>query len=217
MEKNRFLDKLGKLVDWEDTNAKKLAREAGVGYDVVREIVRGRTKSISVDNAKPILDMLGLSFEQVYGENHNSGFAETPTRTIRVPRYKAQLSAGHGAANLNQEQIVDYIPFTPEFLSKKLGRKAVDGLVVCDVKGDSMQPTIGDGDLAMVNTEFDSKKSGLYAVNYADETLVKRVEPIGDGYHLISDNNLYPTIKVQGPDLEKFKIIGEVIWISRTL
>ena len=80
-----------------------------------------------------------------------------------------------------------------------------------------MEPTLGDGDLAMVTTDFDSEKAGLYALNYGEEALVKRVERIADGYQLISDNSLYPIIKVQGKDLEKLQFIGEVIWISRTL
>ena len=213
----RFINRLNELVEWDKTNLKNLADRAGVGYDTVREIIRGRTKSISVDSAKAILDALGLSFREIYDDAESSFSEKEQQPFIGVPRYRAHLSAGHGATDAEESDPIDHIPFTPEFFSKKLGRKNVDGLVVCEVKGESMEPTVSNGDLAMVTSDYDGEKSGLYAVNYGEETLIKRLERIPDGYRLISDNPLYPVIEVRGSDLDKFRVIGEVIWIGRTL
>jgi phage repressor protein C with HTH and peptisase S24 domain len=216
MEKLSFIERLNSFIDWQKVNQKGLARDAGVSYDVVRELSRRRTKSISVDNAKAVLDALGISFGEVYGDIIvNAG--KSDQEFIGVPRYKAHLSAGHGAFNEGKPQLADHIPFTREFFRSKLKRNSADGLMICEVMGESMVPTMGHGDLVMVDTNYDEHAAGLYALNYDGETLVKRVEKIARGYSLISDNSIYPITKIQGNDLEKLELIGKIVWIGRTL
>ena len=113
MSENSFLDKLNDIVDWDEINMKNLARNAGVGYDTVREIARGRTQSITVDNAKRILDILGLSFQQIYLNDN---------KKVSVPRYKAMLAAGHGGDAEQDNKIIDYIPFTPRIFFEEIGQ-----------------------------------------------------------------------------------------------
>ena len=212
-----FIERLNNFVDWSEINLRDLARKAGVGYDTVRELKRGRTQSITVDNAKAILDALDLSFEHIYPRSSSGD-----DNVMGVPRYRVMASAGHGALNESQE-FIDYIPFTPEFFIRRLNRQSTRGLMICETRGDSMSPTIGDRDLIMIDgSPVDEQnlkdfEPGLYALDYDNETVVKRVEKTPGGYLLISDNALYPPVRIEGSDLHNLKFIGKVVWISRTL
>ena len=213
-----FIERLNNFVDWSKINLRDLARKAGVGYDTVRELKRGRTQSITVDNAKAILDALDLSFDHIYPRSQSRDESDV----MGVPRYRTTASAGHGALNESQE-FIDYIPFTNEFFIRRLNRRSTHDLMICETRGDSMSPTIGDRDLIMIDSSPVNDQSlrefepGLYALDYDNETVVKRVEKTPGGYLLISDNALYPPVRIEGSDLQNLKFIGRVVWISRTL
>ncbi|WP_374831111.1 S24 family peptidase [Paenochrobactrum pullorum] len=61
-------------------------------------------------------------------------------------------------------------------------------------KGDSMEPTIRDGDVLLVDTSITSVyDSAIYIVVYNGHTLVKRVNMLRNGsLMIISDNNHHP-------------------------
>lgn len=136
---------------------------------------------------------------------------------VAIPRYDANLAAGAGAFN-ERAQILDHIPFTKEFLAKKLGRSNVDGLVMLEARGDSMEPTIGDGDLVLVDQADKNLADGILAFVHDDTAYVKRVRHVPGGIEVISDNRAdYPPYLLSGNRLEEFRIIGRVRWIGRVV
>jgi phage repressor protein C with HTH and peptisase S24 domain len=134
-----------------------------------------------------------------------------------VPRYKARLSAGFGAINDENQEVADYIPFTEEFLFRRLGRSNTDGLMIAEAAGESMEPTIHNDDLIMIDTKHEGYEAGLYTLEFGGEVLVKRVEKFDDGFTLISDNKAYPHRHIQGPDLDRLRFIGKVVWIGKAM
>lgn len=82
---------------------------------------------------------------------------------------------------------------------------------VLDVEGDSMFPTIYDGDVAFVSKSFDNVSHRIYALTYDDKTVIKRLV-FGDGeLTLISDNPEYDERILSGTALESVRIEGEVV------
>ncbi len=145
------------------------------------------------------------------------GDAATQSHTKNFPiiqLYDVQLSAGAGTVNYEEADVADSIPFTADFLSKKLHRASANGLICCYVNGESMSPTLEDGDMVIVDTKIinDKKPAGIYALNYGEESYVKRVEKINSGYALFSDNPTYETIHVRGDEVELLHFIGKVVW-----
>lgn len=87
------------------------------------------------------------------------------------------------------------------------------------VRGDSMYPEVMDGDCVLVR-KMDSVESGSMAVVLYDEdcATVKWVEYVEgeDWVRLVPNNPAYPPVRVEGADLEKCRVLGEVVDIMRT-
>lgn len=82
------------------------------------------------------------------------------------------------------------------------------------VKGNSMEPTLNDGDKIIVDKVADNNiiDGQIYVFNYGDYVRVKRLSKIIDGILISSDNPKYATEKVVGEqDGMKFNVIGRVI------
>lgn len=63
-------------------------------------------------------------------------------------------------------------------------------------QGDSMAPTILDGDLVLIRNQPEVEPGQIAAVNVDGETTLKRVYPRSDGLHLVADNPRYQPIFV---------------------
>ncbi len=136
---------------------------------------------------------------------------------VEIPRYDARLAAGAGAFN-ERAQLLDHIPFTKEFIAKKLGRNTAEGLAILEARGDSMEPTIGDGDLVLVDRRQDALEDGIMAFVRDDTAYVKRIRCLLDGVEIISDNrDVYEPLVVSRERLGDLAIIGRVRWIGRVV
>lgn len=80
-----------------------------------------------------------------------------------------------------------------------------------DVCGNSMQPTISDGDVAFISYSFNKKDGEIYVVQIDDDTVIKRCYFENDSLKLVSDNPDYNDRIISGTALETVRIIGRVI------
>lgn len=89
-----------------------------------------------------------------------------------------------------------------------------DRLLVERAVGESMIPTIQNGDILLVDTADNRFRSfGVYVLEVAGERLVKRVQPKLDGtLTLISDNLAYEAEHVPAAQGSDVRAIGRVIW-----
>ena len=119
-----------------------------------------------------------------------------------------QLAAGHGAVAPESEKPVEYLAFRREWMERNgLLPGKVSAVVVT---GDSMTPTLADGDTILVDHQRNEARQGrIFAVRRGRDLLVKRIqeEPQG-GWMLTSDNEDYAPIGT-GSD---FAVIGEIVW-----
>jgi phage repressor protein C with HTH and peptisase S24 domain len=78
-----------------------------------------------------------------------------------------------------------------------------------DIVGDSMEPTIYDGDVAFVVRDYDRLDGKIYAVNIDDTTVIKRCYFKADGLVLVSDNPEYPDRTVTADN--NISVAGRVV------
>lgn len=83
-------------------------------------------------------------------------------------------------------------------------------LSVIEVEGDSMEPTLRDGDEILVDRTPRPLRAGIHVIRLDDVLLVKRLEPgPGGAVRIISDNLAYPRLERPLADLE---LVGRVVW-----
>jgi phage repressor protein C with HTH and peptisase S24 domain len=138
---------------------------------------------------------------------------------VGIPRYDVQLSAGDGNWNEDSLKPLDYIPFTKEFLKKKLDRKSTTDLLILEASGDSMLPTIAEGDLVLVDQRMKIRTDGVYAFIQDGLARVKRFRFMAGGkVQIVSDNReIYPPETLSNEEAEYLHIIGRVRWIGHTV
>ncbi|AKH39462.1 hypothetical protein AAW31_04760 [Nitrosomonas communis] len=136
---------------------------------------------------------------------------------VFVPRYDVRGSAGHGSI-IHSEQIVDHLAFRADWVKNTLGVTEKD-LVLISVKGDSMEPTIGNEDLILVNIqEHRIEENAIYVLQHDGALLVKRIQRKMDGSVIIkSDNLLYEQEVLDSSKAEALRVLGRVVWFGRKI
>lgn len=138
-----------------------------------------------------------------------------PTAFFYVPRIDAVASAGPGGL-LAEDRAHSGEAIDPALL-RRLGVRA-EALSIITAQGDSMMPTIADGDDLLVDRSDTrvSTPGGVYVARLDAGLVVKRLMVRADGIHVLSDNPAYAAIII-GPVSPSFSIIGRVVRIMRVL
>lgn len=132
-----------------------------------------------------------------------------------IPELELGYSMGGGSIFADYRQ-TGFVPFQHEWL-RTLMRGSVSDLFVARGEGDSMQPTLLDGDVVLVDTAQKNitQQDRIWAVAWGDLGMIKRVRRTPGGtYQLLSDNASVSTIEAAD---EEMHVVGRVIWIGRRI
>lgn len=176
-------------------------------------IKRGTPAYLDERDRRILADYLGVD-EQLLDAG-NGSIPGRPTLLI-VPRLDVLASAGPGAAAPGLEATLGHYGFDRTWLQQISGGKS-ESLSIVRVKGDSMAPTLLDGDDILVD-RLDGNarvREGIYVLDRDDTLLVKRVGlgPSAGRLHITSDNPAYPS----WPDCNaaEVRLVGRVVWSGR--
>ena len=126
---------------------------------------------------------------------------------VDIPRLALGASAGPGALAAD-EVADDRLRFSQRWL-RTLGLDPAH-LSVIEVAGDSMEPTLRDGDEILVDRSTRGWREGIHVVRIDDVLLVKRLAQGAAGtIRVISDNPAYATVERVLGDVA---IVGRVVW-----
>ncbi|MGB6553703.1 MAG: S24 family peptidase, partial [Candidatus Binataceae bacterium] len=126
-----------------------------------------------------------------------------------MPRFDARGGA-RGRPGLMNDQIVDSLALNSEWVRTRLHTEPRN-LLLLEIAGDSMAPTLNATDLAIVDLgEPRFRRDAIYVLRHADELAVRRLQRRPDGKLIIkSDNPAYePVVAAR----DTIAIIGSVIW-----
>lgn len=131
---------------------------------------------------------------------------DTPNHLAPIRMYDIEASAGHGALVLDESQSHPFSVEQDLLLTQGIEPK---NCAIISVRGDSMQPTLENGDLVIVDRSK-TKPDGMFLVRLHDTLLVKRVQREGGGaYVLGSDNGHYREILIPPTEANSLTIIGK--------
>ncbi len=129
-----------------------------------------------------------------------------------APHVKARLCAGDGSFEVD-ENISDHWMFRADWLNRK---GSPSHMILIDIYGTSMEPELKHGDTVMIDTsQQDILAGSIYAVGIEDTIMVKRIEKHPGKLVLRSDHKDYEPVYLSQNEMDSFRIIGKIVWISR--
>jgi len=226
-----FIERLKVLID-DAGSAEKLAKLSGVSSRNISKYLSGtdpsRTRLIKLAKGSGVnLSWLAAgegpkdvgSVIPLVPENSSHYASDSlGNEYVLVPRFKVSASAGGGAI-VQSEQIVDHLAFKADWVRNALDVPAKD-LSLISVKGDSMEPTLSNGDLILIDTGTSKvEDNAIYVLRYNGTLLVKRVQRmVADGSIIIkSDNQAYDPEVIMGSAIEDLHVVGRVVWCGRRM
>lgn len=202
-----FKDRLMQVIG--DRSVREFSRTCGLSDKTLRDYMNGKSY--------PTLDRLALIAEAsrqpltwlVTGELAKP--TSKPTDAVEVFQYDLKASAGNGHLVVSESPIAKF-----ELSSAWLIEQGLNGkrLTVVPVRGDSMEKTLWDGDLMLVELidEPSQARDGICVIRIDGEILVKRVQYdyTTGGYNITSDNEAYRSFFIGETFKGDFAIIGKM-------
>jgi transcriptional regulator with XRE-family HTH domain len=101
------------------------------------------------------------------------------------------------------------------WMADKLGRSD-GGFATVEVSGNSMMPTLFDGDTIVIDTLIDRiRGDGIYVLRRGeDELMVKRIllDPVDESAVIKSDNESYGSKELQPATVRELRVVGKMVW-----
>jgi phage repressor protein C with HTH and peptisase S24 domain len=204
---------LARLIEERREDFASLSRLIGRNPAYIQQFIkRGVPRKLDEKDRQTLARYFGVS-EQVLG----GGGAAVAARgdMVSIPRLDVGASAGFGA-DVPGEVEVGQIAFDPRWL-RQLCRAGPADLSFIRVQGDSMNPTLVDGDDILVDRSDNAERlrDGIYVLRRGDSLMVKRlaINPASRTLTIKSDNAAYPDWA--DCELSALDIIGRVVWAGR--
>lgn len=183
-----------------------LSRMVGRNQAYLGQFVnRGSPRALPERERRILADFLGLAESAL-------GAPEAVTGEVAVPWLA--VTAAAGAGRVAEERVI-----RDELLSRATLRAAgvtPANASLIGVAGESMAPTLHDGDRLLVDRgERQVRRGGaIYVLRRDDAVAVKRLIPHGDEVEVRSDNPLWPVQRVPASAIE---VIGRARLLLRRL
>lgn len=212
----------------------RLIRERGENYGAISRLLgrnpayiqqyvkRGSPRKLDEEDRRTLARFFGVAEAVLGGPDGKNPIAmpttgrkaAAPTPMVVVPRLSLGASAGAGTLD-EDERAAGALAFDQRWLRDMGGRP--DSLSIIRVDGESMAPTLGNGDDIMVDRSDGAARlrDGIYVLRLDDALMVKRVAITlrRDRFSVRSDNPAYPDWEDVDP--AGVDIVGRVIWAGR--
>ena len=222
-----FAERLKQLIG--EAPVTTFSRKVEIGNSMVQKYLAGATPGI--DKAAQIAEKADVSLEWLIT---GKGSMQKDLRPLRqsladhsadgiegyamVPQLDVQASAGGGVI-VEREDAVGQVAFNPQWLRERHINPL--GARLLTAKGDSMEPTIRNGDTLIVDTSIEvAVDSAIYVLVYGGSLLVKRIFMKRDGAIILSSDNqaLYSiNEEISAGEIDQLHIAGRVMWYGRAI
>ena len=158
------------------------------------------------DTDDPDANAITLPSPEVYAEQFNLAL---------VQEVELGYSMGGGSV-IETYPGKGFVPFQRDWL-RSLMQGGFEDLFVARGEGDSMQPTLMDGDIVLIDSAQKDirQQDRIWAISYGDLGMIKRVRRLPGGtYSIMSDNPAVPPINAADGEMH---VIGRVIWVGRQI
>lgn len=185
----------------------------GISHQYLSNLLSPNPRNVpSRDLVVRLASALGVRIDDII---EDLGISSFNSPFVFIPKYFISGGMGNGVEVVNEERGEPYA-FRSEWLRKKGNPQ---NMVIIKASGDSMEPTIYDGDSVLVDKSKKQILSGrIYAFRSDNEIFIKRLRRIeGNRIEVTSDNDRFHKPYEINLEAGNIEIIGQVIWIGREL
>lgn len=147
-----------------------------------------------------------------------AGQSPTKDEYVLIPRFDVAGSCGSGCI-IDNVDVKGGLVFSDEWITSQ--RLNSEKLVVIHATGDSMYPTIEDGQVLLVDTsDTTPRNSKIYFMCIDNEYYIKRLINMLTHWVIRSDNankNDHPDIEISQETMNNLQIEGRVVWKGGSL
>lgn len=216
MQMDRTRQRLIALTEERGVSLASLSRLIGKNASYLQQFLRkGSPRKLEENDRAVLARFFGVSEVELGAvQEISDGLAGSRGARgwVDIPRLRLEASAGPGAT-VGEEDAIGSFRFSPRWLRDQGLQPA--RLSAIAVRGDSMEPTLREGDEILVDTGANPWRDGVHVVRVDGTLLVKRLQlPQAGRITLLSDNPGYPPIELPAQEVE---IIGRVVWKSGRL
>lgn len=206
-------EELDRLISKGNYGYAAISRMLGRNPSYVQQFIkRGSPRKLDDEDRKLLARFFGVD-EQVLGGPANAVL----DGMVEIPVLDVEASAGFGAI-ATSENAQTRFGFDERWLRSLTSAKSAS-LSIVRVMGDSMEPTLSNGDEVLVDASDHASRlrDGIYVLRADDALVVKRIaiKPGGKQITIASDNPAYPTWNDM--DRSEVHVVGRVIWFGRAL
>jgi phage repressor protein C with HTH and peptisase S24 domain len=209
-----------------DMKAASLAIGKNAAY-LQQFLFRGTPRSLSDDTREALAQFLGVEeseLEHSFALPREARKRPSPVRVeksgdelVSVPVVEVSASAGGGALNEEAPDVIGHWRLPRSLLEREL-KVHEHSVQLVSILGDSMSPTLSDGDKVLVDLAHKRPSPpGIYVLWDGTGLVAKRIEVVpGESprVRLHSDNPLYSAYECH-PD--EVRISGRVVWAAKRL
>jgi len=179
-----------------------IAKKLGTYNHVINSILKGQ-RNITVDQLNKLFDTYGINANFLFG-NSEDMFLESPERLSDIPTRSLQERRQGGRENITlvpERALAGYaLEFNDRSYLESLQKFSIPGyegdLIAFEISGDSMLPTITNGDVVICEPleRGEPLRDNQVYVVVTDVVVTKRIQQIREGntmsqLRLISDNS----------------------------
>ena len=208
MEKNNIALRIAERRKELGLSYQELADRTGISKSTLQRYETGSISSVPLKKLEVLVKGLETSAEHLLGEVLGEGSEILNNNICRVPVFNS-VSAGFGC--YADSQITSYLPTYIENLSEK------DDYLWINVRGDSMAPTIEDGDRILVKKQDSVENGSVAVVMIEEEAFVKKIKYGKNWIELHSFNPYYPVKHLKDKEVDSIRIVGIVTEVSKKL
>jgi len=193
------------------------ARQSGLKASFLYDILNGKSNNPSpmrLALLSPVLgismaDLLGVEAESIHAPaNHTAPLSVALNKVLTVTKQ----------ANIGETVLQEPYYFRRRWIEQRL-KANPDDLRLAFVPDDSMEPTLHQGDLLLVDISRTAPTpSGIFILFDGLGIITKRLEHVPHSnpaeVHLIPDNTHYTAYRSPA---ESLRILGRVVWFAREI
>ena len=209
-------------------NRSELARQIDISPQAVQQWLKpnrtGKITSPQGDNLTNLAKVTGypehwfsMSDDDAARYTSNKPTSHQNYRdSVSVTLFDVKAAAGHnGFINNDYPEVIKEITIAQDHVVDIIGRKSINGINLINVPTDSMEPTIGKGDVAFVDTNcnaYDGEGVYIFIDEYGALFIKRLMRAPGNIMMILSDNNSkYPPFEVPFDKFSEYQVLAKFV------